>query len=237
MASRKEEKERLRAERLEREAQAQAAERRKQLVGYAAGAVLVVAGAIALIVVLLSGDDAGGTSASNRGSETVASDELPEGSVPPVETADLDEAVEEAGCKLEENASEGSEHFEPPDTTEYKANPPTSGDHYTVPAEDGAYPPTDPPPTEALVHSLEHGRIIIQYDPAAPDTVKADLTALFDEDPYHMIITPNDTDMPYDVAATAWTRAVVCPEMNESVFDAIRAFRDEYRDEGPEFIP
>jgi hypothetical protein len=230
VASRKEQKERLKAERLEREREAQAAERRKRLVGYGAGGVLVVAAAIALIVVLVAGG--GGTSG---GATPAGSDELPEGSVPPVATADLDAAVDAAGCKLQEDKEEGSQHVAEDTEVEYKSNPPTSGDHGPVPAEDGAY--TEPPPTEALVHSHEHGRIIIQYDPAVPETVKADLTALFDEDPYHMIIAPNDTGMPYEVAATTWTRTLGCPEMNEQVFDAIRAFKDEYRDQGPEFVP
>ena len=52
--------------------------------------------------------------------------------------------------------------------------------------------------------------------------------------------------MPYDVAATAWNRdpqpggtgrTLGCPEWNEKVVDALRAFRDEHRGRGPEPIP
>jgi hypothetical protein len=231
VSSRREQKEALKAERLEREAQAKAAERRKRLVGYGAGGALVVAAVIALVVVLV----AGGGSDSAGGVTPPGSGELPEGTVPPVEIGDLDEAVKASGCKVTQDDEEGSEHV--PDGTEvqYRANPPTSGDHWPVPAEDGAY--TEPPPKEALVHSQEHGRIVIQYDPEAPESVIADLTALFEEDPYHMIITPNETDMPFEVAATTWTRTLGCEEMNDQVFDAIRAFKDEYRDQGPEFVP
>jgi hypothetical protein len=230
VSSRREQKDALKAERLEREAQAKAAERRKRLVGYGAGGALVVAAAVALVVVLVAGGGEGGGGVTPAGSG-----DLPEGTVPPVEIGDLDEAVKASGCKLTHDQEEGNEHV--PDDTEvqYRANPPTSGDHWPVPAEDGAY--TEPPPAEALVHSHEHGRILIQYDPAAPESVKADLTALFEEDPYHMIITPNTTDMPYEVAATTWTRSLGCEEMNDQVFDAIRAFKDEYRDQGPEFVP
>jgi hypothetical protein len=67
--------------------------------------------------------------------------------------------------------------------------------------------------------------------------VRDQLQALFDEDPYHMILAPNNTDMPYEVAATAWNQVIGCPEMNDSVFDAFRAFREQYRDQGPEFVP
>ena len=231
MSSRREQKEALKAERLEREREAQAQERRKRMVGYGAGGALVVAAVIALIVVLV----AGGGNGSAGGATPAGSGDLPEGSVPPVEIGDLDEAVEASGCKLSDDQEEGSEYVADDTTVEYRANPPTSDDHWPVPAEDGAY--EEPAPTEALVHSHEHGRIMIQYDPAAPDSVKADLTALFNEDPYHMIVTPNDTNMPYEVAATTWTRTLGCEEMNDQVFDAIRAFKDEYRDQGPEFVP
>jgi hypothetical protein len=232
MASRKEQKERLKAERLERERQAESAERRKRLVGYGAGGVLVAAVLAALVVVILAGGDGGG---SAGGAEPVSSTDFPEGSLPPQETADLEEAADAASCKVQETKEEGNEHVPPGSEVEYDANPPTSGDHFAVPADDGAY--TEAPETGAVVHALEHGRIFIQFDPAAPDSVKGDLKALYDEDPYHMVIAPNDTDMPYEVAATTWTRALVCQQMNEDVFDAIRAFRDEYRDEGPEFVP
>ena len=227
MASRREQKERLKAERLERERQARSAERRKRLVGYGAGGVLAAIAVAALAFVILTGGGGSGA-ATDQG-------EYPEGSVPPREVADLDEAAEAADCRLEESKSEANAHVEPGTEIDYEENPPNSGDHYEIPADDGAY--TDAPPTGALVHSLEHGRVLIQFDPNVPESVKGDLKALFDEDPYHMIIAPNETDMPLEVAATAWEHPLGCPEMNDRVFDAIRAFRDEFRDEGPEFVP
>lgn len=234
MASRKEQKERLKEERLEREREAQSAERRKRLVGYGAGGVLVVGVIVALVVVLLAGGSDDGA-ASGGGSEPASTGDLPEGEAPPQEVSDLDEAVRAANCKLTEENDEGSDHVPPDTDVEYEANPPTSGDHFAVPAEDGAY--VEAPETGELVHTLEHGRIYVQFDPDAPESVKGDLKALYDEDPYHMVIAPNATDMPYEVAATTWTRTLGCPKMNEGVFDAIRTFRDEYRDEGPEFVP
>ena len=39
------------------------------------------------------------------------------------------------------------------------------------------------------------------------------------------------------VAATAWTHSLTCPEMNDKVFDAIRTFRARYIDKGPETVP
>jgi hypothetical protein len=39
------------------------------------------------------------------------------------------------------------------------------------------------------------------------------------------------------IAATAWENALLCPRANDKVYDAIRAFKDRYRDRGPEFVP
>jgi len=232
MSSRKEQKEALRAERLEREQQAAAAERRKQLVGYGAGGVLAVAAVAAIVVVLLSGGGGGG---GVGGAEAVAG-EFPAGTAPAVQETDLETAAEAASCELVSPPNEGGTHTDSlSQRVTYEASPPTSGDHYIVPAEDGSY--TQAPQTEETVHSLEHGRIVIQFAPDAPDSVKGDLKALYDEDPYHMLIAPNTTDMPYEVAATAWDQGLVCEQMNEQVFDAIRAFREEYRDRGPEAVP
>ena len=117
----------------------------------------------------------------------------------------------------------------------YKTTPPKSGDHNPVPAEDGAY--TEAPALEALVHSLEHGRIILWYPPNATDEVKADLKALFDEDPAHMIIAPL-ADLKDPAAASAWTQTLNCPKWTgDDAINAMRAFRDQFRDQGPEFVP
>ena len=43
--------------------------------------------------------------------------------------------------------------------------------------------------------------------------------------------------MPYEVAATAWGHLLGCPKMNDEVFDALRAFRKDYVDKGPEKVP
>ena len=50
---------------------------------------------------------------------------------------------------------------------------------------------------------------------------------------YHLLLFENGTNMPFAVAATAWDHQLGCPTMNPQVFDAIRAFRDEYIDKGP----
>jgi hypothetical protein len=231
VSSRKEEKARLREERLKREQEAAAAERRRRLVGYAVGGALAAAAVIAIVVVIVAGGGDGG--GGNGGGAEPTNSGWPEGSVPEQKLTDLEGAAQLGGCAVNDHRAEGNNHVTEPVT--YKTNPPTSGDHNPVPADDGAY--LEAPATEALVHSLEHGRILLQFKPSVGDDVKGKLKALFDQDPAHMILTPNQTGMPYAVAATAWTHSLTCPAFDDEVFDAIRAFKTAYRDRGPEFVP
>src|ERR671918_2563898 len=133
MARRKGEKEALRRERERREAEAKAAQRRKQLVGYGGGALLAVA-AVAVIVVLA----AGGNGAEGQG----GGDVFPEGGdVPEQAEFQLEPAAEAAGCELRSQRGTSREHTTSLDEQiDYgKKNPPTSGRHYQVQAEDGLY--------------------------------------------------------------------------------------------------
>ena len=68
---------------------------------------------------------------------------------------------------------------------------------------DGAYAET-PDPVH-FVHSLEHGRVEIQYSPDLPEEDQLALKGVFDESPAGMLLFPN-ADMPYEVAVTAWTQ-------------------------------
>jgi hypothetical protein len=137
--------------------------------------------------------------------------------------------------------SEGRTHVTT--TVTYKnSNPPASGPHNPTPAQDGIYDPGNEPAKESWVHSLEHGRIVIQYRPGTPkatidgvETVGSE--ALNGTPAYHVLVMQNNTRMPYAVAAVAWTHVLGCTTMNPQVYDAIRAFRARYTDKGPELIP
>ena len=236
MASRKEQKEALRREREERERQAREAERRKRMVGYGAGAALALAALVIVAVLLLSGGDGGG-----GGSEDV----LPDGGeVPSQQATELDEAARAAGCELKSRRVRGREHSaDLAERVQYATNPPTGGNHFIEPAEDAAY--QEAPQDEQLVHSLEHGRVIVWLKPSLPEDARANLKALYDSDTYQMLIVPR-RDMRFAVASTAWNREpepdgtgrlLGCRRYNERVFDALRTFRDEHRSNGPEPIP
>jgi hypothetical protein len=240
VAHRKDQKEALRRERERREREAKAAQQRKRLVGFGAAAVLVIASVVVLVTVA-----AGGNGGSGGGGEA-AGEVLPDGgSVPEQRVFELAAAASAAGCELKSSKGSGvATHTTSLDERiDYKTNPPTTGRHYEVPADDGAY--GEAPQDETLVHTLEHGRVIVWFKPGLSEEQRASLKALFDEDTYQMVLVPR-RDMPYDLAASAWNRdplpggtgrLLTCDEMNAKVFDAIRTFRDEHRSNGPEPVP
>ena len=242
MASRKEQKEQLRREREEREAEAKAAQRRKQMVGYGVGG-LAVAVIVVVAIVLLTGGGGGDSGGGKSGGDSAV---LPEGGeVPERKVQDLAPAAKAAGCTLRDYKGKSREHTDDlAEKIKYDSNPPTEGKHFATPAEDGAY--DEPPDVKELVHSMEHGRVIIWFKTSLPEDQRADLKALFDDDSYQMLLTPDPEGMKYQVAATAWTREptpngtghlLACTKFTDETLDALQAFRDEYRGNGPEAVP
>ena len=155
---------------------------------------------------------------------------------PPVDDGNLESAADAAGCDVQVDLrDEGNEHLSPgAPAPKYDTTPPTSGPHNPVPTADGAY--LDTPDPTGVVHSLEHGRVAIQYSPDLTEEEQLVLKGVFDEDPKGMLLVPNP-DMPYRVAVTAWTNLVGCSAFGERVLDVVRDFRDEFRGRGPERLP
>ena len=237
MSSRQEEKQRRREERLAQEKAEKARAARKQRLRLAGGAlagIVVVAAAVLLGAGVLGGNNSSGSSDPNQ---PTANADI---KLPSQEIGDMTAAAKAAGCKLANPPIEGrtheTKHFTAAD---YKTNPPTSGNHYPEWYQDGVYNPGDTPNLGMLVHTLEHGRIDVQYKPGTPTHTVAELEALLAEQSngYHMLLFQNTTDMRAQIAATAWGHSLTCPQFNNQVFDAIRTFRARYIDQGPEAVP
>jgi hypothetical protein len=229
MSSRQEEKERRRLERIERERAEAAAAKRKRLAMVAGGAIVAV---VAVVLTISSGD---------KDTSTEPSAGAP---IPARKVTNLQQAVKAAGCKLGDFPEESREHIADNETFDgYKTNPPTSGIHHQTPAPDGVYDAGNEPAKESWVHTLEHGRILLQYKPTTPKRVVAQLQTLFNEqvkgapNGYHMVLLQNNTKMPFQVAAVAWRHYVGCNAVNNKIWDALRAFRDTYVDMAPEAVP
>jgi hypothetical protein len=236
VSSRREEKEARRAERLAREQRDQEQARRRRVYSIVVGGALAAAAIVAVVVAVAAGG--GGGTHSTAGDLPAPSNSFASAVDPPPQVAtDLDQAAKAADCVLQNPVIEGRTHVDPSKVVNYKTNPPTSGNHDPQPADDGVYSQAfNARKTKHFVHTLEHGRIEIQYDPSLQKRTIDQLGGLFNEDPYHMVLFPN-RKMPYQVAATAWGHLMGCKKANDKVFDAIRAFRDRYRDQGPEQVP
>jgi hypothetical protein len=234
MASRKDQKERFRAEREERhhaEMIRAGNRRRRQLV---AGVVLVIAAIAAVTAAIAS---SGGGDSSPKSAYVAAA-------IPARKTTDFAASVKAAGCVYKKYRSEGATHLASDTATNvtYKTNPPTSGNHRPTAAPDGVYAPGNAPEPFHFVHSLEHGRVELQYAPTASKRVRGQLQTLFNERlkgvaAYHLLLFQNNTNMPYEVAATAWTQMLGCKTVNDNTWDALRAFRERFTDKGPEIVP
>jgi hypothetical protein len=233
MSSRQEEKERRKRERQEAEQAAQAGTARKKRMQLVFGGVIALIAIVAVVVVVAG---------VFGGSDPEVEAEVAKGdaAIPAKQESDLKKAAAAAGCKLVDPAPEGAGHEEKTfKASDYKSNPPTSGTHFPTWYDDGVYAPGDSPELGRLVHTLEHGRIDIQYKPGTDAKTIAQLETLVNESDggYHMLLFQNETKMPYAVAAAAWEHYIGCPTMNPKVFDAFRAFRLAHIDKGPEIVP
>jgi hypothetical protein len=220
MAHRAEEKERRRQERIAQEEAARKAAARRRTLQIGGGAVLGIAVIAAVAIVALAG---GGDKKADT-----------------VKTTKLAADAKAAGCTFSQFKSEGRNHTASKVT--YKTNPPTSGNHNPTPAQDGFYRAGNSPPKENFVHTLEHGRIEFQYKPGTPAADVAKLRRLAEEPlngtaGYHVMLFENDTDMPSQFAATAWTKSITCPTLTTQALGAMREFRTAFTDKAPEIIP
>jgi hypothetical protein len=232
MAEGGDEREKARQERLDCE-RAESRSRNRLILGYSIAAAVVLAAAVVVIVLASGGDSeaAEGDAHINLNLEVgstngVTPDERAGTSPPPVKVAGLAEAGERAGCDLRLRLpDEGHEHIPPGSPTpNYQTNPPTSGAHVDAPYQqaDGAY--LEMPVEIDFVHSLEHGRLEIQYSPDLPEEDQLALKGIFDTMYGATLLFPNDK-MPYEVAATTWTNLLGCPTYKGAItLDAIRDF-------------
>ena len=225
MASRREEKEQRRLERLERERAQLEDARKRRLYSIVAGAVLLVGATVAVVVALAAGGGSGSSDAAFGFSKTAKNAAPP----PPEKITDLNQAAKAAGCTLKNPSIEGRTHVTKKVT--YHTNPPTSGNHYPIPQDDGVY--TKTPPFTHLVHTLEHGRIEIQYAPSINPRRIAQLGGLYNQDKSYTLLFPN-AQMPYAVAVTAWGHLAGCKKVNDETFDLIRTFKRRYLGAAPE---
>ncbi|HET8700330.1 MAG TPA: DUF3105 domain-containing protein [Nitrococcus sp.] len=126
--------------------------------------------------------------------------------------------------------SKGREHVASGTKIDYGTPYPTSGPHWPSPIDPGYY--TKPQPPEGLVHSLEHGIIVIYYDhpgSAAETTLKR--WAAHFTGPWSGLIATPHAGLGQRVVLTAWRHRLELPRFDPA---ASAAFIDRFRGRGPE---
>ncbi len=126
----------------------------------------------------------------------------------------------------------GQQHIDPGSShSAYNSNPPTSGWHYSQPAQSGIY--DTELPDEQLIHNLEHGQIWIAYKPDLPkDQIEA-LANIAKSYGSKIIMEPRkENDSP--VVIVAWQHLFKLNTVDEA---QIKNFADAYRGHGPENVP
>lgn len=113
-------------------------------------------------------------------------------------------------------------------TPQYNSDPPTSGPHAATPAACGIY--RQPVPDVNAIHSMEHGAIVVQYDPNLSQEEIVELEEIGRDIGGEIIVAPRP-DNPAPVAITAWTKLLLLDEING---DVIAAFEQEFGNRSPE---
>jgi hypothetical protein len=152
-----------------------------------------------------------------------------------VEGAPLPERGDEAALRsVQQFPSEGRAHVERGTNVDYDTSPPTSGPHYDGTVEAGFYEET--PPVGDLVHTLEHGAVVVYYDPGATTPeARESLQAFASEHTgtwRSVVVAPNPADDPESpYVLTAWRHML---RMERYDAEVVQAFVAEFLGRGPE---
>ncbi|MBD2451589.1 DUF3105 domain-containing protein [Nostoc sp. FACHB-152] len=126
----------------------------------------------------------------------------------------------------------GQQHVEIGTSVTYNSNPPTSGPHYPYPAPWGIY--IYPPADEFLVHNLEHGGVIISYNPKqikGQELVQLRQQARSLSNFNGRIIVTPQLNLDTPIALTAWN---YLQKLDRYSSTAVKIFYDTHIARGPE---
>jgi hypothetical protein len=143
-----------------------------------------------------------------------------------------DDTPEVLQGRVQELPDEGRDHVPQGSQVDYGSDPPASGPHYDRWAPPGLY--REDVPTGLLVHNLEHGHIVIYYNPATiSDDAARKLTELTNEydGQWDAVLAVPRREDEFELILTAWTYKLELEEYDEELVDA---FVDAYRGRGPE---
>jgi len=124
----------------------------------------------------------------------------------------------------------GGGHIQPGQSAGYSERFPTSGPHDQKWIDPGVYDTVQP--TAKLVHSVEHGMVVIYYDAPQPEAMAAlkEWTGLY-TGPWSGIVLTKAPGIGEEVVLTAWNRTLRLKPFDSA---SAAAFIDRFRGRGPE---
>jgi len=129
-------------------------------------------------------------------------------------------------------ACKSQQHVETGQRITYETDPPFSGAHYAGWVSPGFFGAAQTP--ERLVHSLEHGHVVIYYDQSKLTSADMDylrsLAKQFTGDWDGVIVVPRK-DVEYPLILTAWEHGLRLEQFDKARIDQ---FIDIFRGRGPE---
>ncbi len=133
-------------------------------------------------------------------------------------------------ARVETTTNFGGGHLTPGRGHVYGERFPTSGIHDRIPANPGFY--RDSQPATKLVHSVEHGHIVIYYESPGAEAIQLlkDWAALYGGNWDGVVAAPS-SGLGKAVVLTAWRKIL---KLDESDPAAAAAFIDKFRGRGPE---
>lgn len=137
--------------------------------------------------------------------------------------------------------SVGAEHipFRAEPKTPYNSNPPSSGSHFSYPANWGVY--DYEVHDQIFIHNLEHGGVWIAYKPTVSSSTVEALKGIIDSFGGSKWIMAPRASNDADIAIVAWTRVLKFDlsggELSEEQRKEIGRFYKAYKNKGPEFVP
>lgn len=129
---------------------------------------------------------------------------------------------------VERPQNQGRSHVET-EQIQYDDEAPTSGDHLAAAPACGVAPSQLDP--GLAVHALEHGAVVVWYDPSR-DGLADSLADRLDDWESHWILSPNE-EIGDPIVATAWNRRMAFAEPEAT---QLREFVETYRQRGPERV-
>ncbi|HEY9761400.1 MAG TPA: DUF3105 domain-containing protein [Trichocoleus sp.] len=124
----------------------------------------------------------------------------------------------------------GRKHLSPGQSVKYDQAFPTSGPHDPVPVAPGVYAESQRP--EQLVHSLEHGKIVVYYDQPG-NQVMSTFEGWVKQFPgaWDGLVVVPSPGLGETIVLTAWKHKLELSQFNA---EAASTFIDTYRGRGPE---